>query len=462
MNLEKFKVDAFFLISILIVMTAILTWVMPGGQYERVEQDGRQVVVEGSFTPIANEPQKLFDVLKSPIKGFAESSGIVFFILIIGGFFAILDKTGVVNILIKNLALFFSSHPTLKALYVPALLSIVSLGGAIIGLGEELVALIPLIIAISLVLGYDTIVAVAIALVGSAVGFSAGFLNPFNVGIAQGIAELPLYSGMGYRIFVWIVLTTIGIVFVTKYALKVQKNPKASLSYNIDLEKRKNLKISDKNEKMDFSHKLIVISFIGGLIILVFGVLKYGWYIEEIAALFLGLAVLTGILNKMNPLEISESFAKGAGSLIKVAIFIAFARAIVIVAQDGNIMDPILFGLAKFFSNFHPIVSSQFMYLSHNILTFFVVSSSGQAVLTMPILAPLSDLIGLSRQITILAYQLGQGIFHIFMPTSPLVLAILGIANVSLTTWFKWCWKLVLIIVIACMILLIPPYFMGW
>lgn len=462
MNLEKFRVDAFFIISILIVLTAILTWVMPGGQYERVEQDGRQIVVEGSFTPIPNEPQTLFDVLKAPVKGFADTANIIFFVLVIGGFFAILDKTGVVNVIIKNMALFFNSHRTLKTLFVPTIMLITSLGGAILGLGEELIVMIPLFVSISLILGYDSIVAAAITLLGAATGYASAFLNPFNVGIAQGIAELPLYSGIGYRFFVWVIFTLISIIFTTRYAIKVEKNPKTSLTYKTDLEKRKDLKVVDKKQKMDLNHKLIIVSFIGGLFLLVFGVIKYGWYINEISALFLGLAVLTAILNRMKPINISTAFADGAASLIKIAIFIAFARAIVIVANDGNILDPILNALASVFSRVHPLISAELMLLSHSFLSFFIGSSSGEAVLTIPILAPLSDLIGLSRQITILAYQLGHGIVQIFVPTSPIVLAILGLAGVSLSQWFKWCWKLVLILTITAMLLLIPPYFMGW
>jgi uncharacterized ion transporter superfamily protein YfcC len=461
-KMEKFKLDAFFLITMLILVTAVLTWVLPGGTYDRVEQDGRQVVVEGTYQTVDSDPQGVFDVLKSPIKGFEQTAEIIFFILIIGGFFSVLEKTGTIGIIIKNMALFFNSHETIKMFYIPVLMTLISLGGAILGLGEELIVLTPLIISISLVLGYDTIVGISISLVAAATGYSAGFLNPFNVGIAQGVAEIPLYSGIGYRLIVWIVFTGIAIFFTMRYAMKIQKNPELSLTAKMDKEKRKEIKILEKTDKVTLAHKLIMFAFGGALILLVWGIVKQGWYIQEIAALFLGLSFLTAVIYRMNPAETSSAFARGAASLVKISIFIAFARAIVIVAGDGKILDPILHGLVYVFSKFHPIVSSQFMFIAHSIISFFVVSSSGQAVLTIPILAPLSDLIGLSRQITVLAFQLGQGIIHIFIPTSPIVLAILGIGRVSLSDWFSWCWKLVLILTITAMLLLIPPYFMGW
>ncbi len=465
MKLKKVRLPhTLVLIYAMVVLTVIATWIVPGGAYERVEKEGRTIPVEDSFHFIERQPQGIGALFISPIKGFMEASYIIVFIFVVGGAFAVIQKTGAVTAFINNLALKFGESKALRVLLIPVTMVIFSLGGAIFGMCEETMPFVLIFVPLALSLGYDTIVGVSIPFVGAAAGFAGAFFNPFTVGIAQGIAGLPLYSGMGYRIIIWALGTAIAVFIVMRYASRVLKNPKVSPTYKEDQERKKSLDldIANKEEiKLTGIHKRVLILFLLGMALLVFGILHYKWYINEIAGLFLALGLLSGIVGRLKSEELARSFVDGAKDMINAALIIGCARAILVVAMDGKILDTTLFYMAKAISNFHPIISSQLMFICQCIINFFVHSGTAQAALTMPIMAPLGDLVGITRQTTVFAFQLAEYINPV-LPTSGVTMGVLGLARLKWEKWAKWLIPLLIIWMIFGFLSLIPPVLMHW
>ncbi len=464
MAIKKTKLPhTLVLIYAMVVLTAIATWIVPGGEYQRVEKDGRTIPVAGSFQFGEHQPQGLGALFISPVKGFIEAAPIIIFIFVVGGAFAVIQKTGAITVFIQSLALKFGQSKALRALLIPVTMVIFSLGGAVFGMCEETMPFVLIFVPLALSLGYDTIVGVCIPFVGAASGFAGAFFNPFTVGIAQGIAGLPLYSGIGYRLAVWAVGTAIAIAVVMRYASKVLKNPRISPSYEEDREKKGGLELDLSVEKVKIlrSHKLVLILFLLGMALLVFGILRYKWYINEIAGLFLALGILSGILGRLNAEELAGAFVSGAKDMINAALIIGCARAILVVAMDGKILDTTLYYMAKAISGFHPILSSQLMFVCQCIINFFVHSGTAQAALTMPIMAPLGDLVGITRQTSVFAFQLAEYINPV-LPTSGVTMGVLGLARLSWEKWAKWLIPLLLLWVFFGFLSLIPPVLMRW
>jgi uncharacterized ion transporter superfamily protein YfcC len=464
-KLRKIKLPhTLVLIYIMVVLTVIATWVVPGGEYQRIEKDGRTIPVADSFQFAEGRPQGLGALFISPIKGFIEAAYIIVFVFVVGGAFAIIQVTGAITAFIHNLALKFGESKALRALLIPVTMIIFSLGGAVFGMCEETMPFVLIFVPLALSLGYDTIVGVSIPFVGAAAGFAGAFFNPFTVGIAQGIADIPLYSGLGYRVIIWTIGTAIAIFIVMRYASRLLKNPKISPTYEEDQEKRTSLDLDTPDkEKVDLlgRHKLVLYFFLGGMILLVFGILKFKWYINEIAGLFLALGIISGILGRLNSEKIAKAFVAGAKDMINAALIIGCARAILVVATDGKILDTALYYMAQSISRFHPIISSQLMFVCQCVINFFVHSGTAQAALTMPIMAPLGDLVGITRQTTVFAFQLAEYINPI-LPTSGVTMGVLGLARLRWEKWAKWFLPLLIIWVLFGFLTLIPPVLTHW
>lgn len=461
----KFRVpNTYLLIFSLLVIIAALTWIIPGGKYDRMVVDGREVVVQNSFKYIKNDPQGLFAIFIAPLKGFVEAAMIIGFVLIVGGAFNVLAKTDAINSLINKLAKAHKNSKLLQKLFIPVLLLMFSLGGATFGMNEEIIPFVLIIVPICLALGYDSIVGVAIPLVGAHIGFASAFLNPFNVGIAQGIAEVPLFSGIGYRVISWAISTSVAILFLLWYVKKLSKNPKISPTWNEDEERRKNEHFEvmyNNNNHFSLKHKAVLATFVLSLVMLVVGVVELHWFIEEIAAMFFIMGIVVGIIGGLKSEAIIKAFIEGAKDLVGTAFIIALARATLVISRDGQIIDTILYGLSPFIQSSSPIFASQKMFVVQAIINFFVHSGSGQAALTMPIMAPLSDLAGVSRQTAILAFQFGE-YTNIIIPTSAVTMGALSMAKVPWEKWAKWAIPLMVILFILGFILLIPPNLIGW
>jgi len=452
------------LIYVMVVLTVALTWIVPGGEYQRVEKDGRTVPVAGSYHRVASQPQGLGGLFVSPARGFIDAAAIIAILFIVGGSFNVIQQTGAVSGVIHNIAFAFGRNRALRVLLIPVVMVLFSLGGGVWGMCEETMPFILIFVPLALSLGYDTIVGVAMCFVGAAAGFAGAFFNPFTVGIAQGLAGLPLYSGLGYRLAVWAVGTAIAVAVVMRYAARVHKDPRISPTYEEDQEKRKKLSVNGpvlERVALTGAQKRVLAVFVAGFAVMVFGILRYKWYINEIAGVFLAMGVLAGLAGRLKGDEFGRAFVEGAKDMVNAALIIGTARALLIVAQDGKIMDTLLAGMAGAISQLHPVLSAQIMFLSQCVINFFVHSGTAQAALTIPIMAPLGDLVGITRQTAVFAFQLAEYINPI-LPTSGVTMGVLGLAGLRWEKWAKWMAPLVILWTLFALLSLVPPVLMKW
>jgi uncharacterized ion transporter superfamily protein YfcC len=465
MRLKSFRLPhTLILIYLMVVAAAVATWIVPGGQYQRVEQNGRTVPVADSFQFVDHKPQGLGALFVSPIQGFVQASAIIAFVLIMGGVFTVVQKTGAIDAGIGGLAGRFGRSRTLRALFIPVTMIVFSLGGAVFGMCEEAMPFVLVFVPLAVSLGYDRIVGTAIPFVGAAAGFAGAFFNPFTVGIAQGIAGLPLYSGLAYRLVVWAIGTAIAIVFVTRYANRVRKDARKSLTYEEDAEFRQAAVAptgASERTPMTGSHKAVLLLFLAGMVLLVFGILKLKWYINEIAGLFLALGILAGLVGRLKSDDMARAFVDGAKDMVNTAFIIGIARALLIVATDGRIMDTLLHAMAGSIAHVHPVFSAQLMFAGQCVINFFVHSGTAQAALTMPIMAPLGDLVGITRQTSVFAFQLAEYINPI-LPTSGVTMGVLGLAKMRWEKWAKWFLPLMAAWVVFALLALIPAVLTKW
>ncbi len=449
------------IIAVIIAIVAVATYIIPGGAYETtVNESGKTVVVNGTFKYIQSQPQNIFKVLQAPIQGIVEGAEIIAFLFIVGGAFSVISKTKAIDFGILRIVEIFKGK---EILVLPILIFMFSLGGATFGMSEESVAFIAILLPLVLALGYDSIVAMCVTYLACNLGFSSAMLNPFTVGIGQSIAEVPLYSGVEYRTIIWFITTAVGCAFVMIYAMKIKKNPKLSPVFESDQIKHEKLKdIQSESEEFTTSHKIIVLSLFIGIGIIVYGVLKLEFWIPEIAGIFLAVGLISGIVGKLEPNEMASAFTEGAKDMIGAAILIGFARSIMIIAQNANIIDTILFNLSNAIGHLPSLIAAYIMLPIQMFINFFVNSGSGQAALTMPILAPLGDLVGISRQLTVLIYQLGDGFSNAMFPTSGVLIACLGIAGIPYGKWLKWIIPLQIILFICSLGFITVATLIGW
>ena len=463
MTTKKFKLPhTFVLLFIILALIAAATWLVPGGKYETHLVNGKQLIDPSSFHYIASAPQGVTALMKAPIKGFVDAALIIGFVLIVGGAFSVLQKTEAVDSMIKSLARAHDSSVFIQKALIPVFVTMFSIGGATFGMNEEAIPFILIFVPLALALGYDTVTGVSIPFLGSQVGFSAAFLNPFNVGIAQGIAGVPVFSGWGYRLIVWLIATVITIAFLMWYAARVKKTPELSPTYALDLEKRREQPHGlGEFHGMTGRHKLVLAIFVGSLAIMVGGVVGYDWYIDEIAALFLTMGIVIGLVGKLDSTQIVEGFIQGARDLVGTALVIALARGTMILARDAHIIDTMLHSLMPLVQSSSPIFAAWKMFGIQTVINFFIHSGSGQAALTMPIMAPLADLVGVTRQTAILAFQFGEFTTPM-IPTSGITVGVLALARIPWITWAKWMVPLQLIYAALALALLVPPCLMVW
>ncbi|MFJ7978119.1 YfcC family protein [Peribacillus sp. NPDC096379] len=446
---KALNINAFVLLFFVIVISAILTYIVPAGEFDRVEKDGRTLVVPDSFTLTESSPVGFFNIFTSIHSGMIDGAGIIFFVLIIGGAFGILKATGALDALIVNITRKLANR---ELLLIPVLMLFFSVGGTLMGMAEETIVYIAIITPVAIALKLDAMVGFAIVSLGANIGFMSAVLNPFNIGVAQSIAELPTFSGIGLRLVLFATLYIAGVLYVYRYAKKVKSNPE--LRYLGKYQEGNQVEV-DTNLRLTIRHKWILTIFLLNFVVLIFGVIKFGWYITEIAGLFLLFGVLIGIVGKLNPNNIADSFIDGAKDLIGGALIIGFAQAILVVIQDGKLIDSILYFASTFLSQLSPILNAIGMFFLQLSLNFLVPSGSGQAALTMPILAPLSDLVGVTRQTAVLAFQLGDGISNSLFPTSGVLLAGLAVAGIPFTKWIKWILPFIFIQIVISIIFLI-------
>ncbi len=450
-----FKVPHTYVILFIVIMImSVLTYIVPAGEFDRVEDPntGRNVVAADSFHEVESNPTSFFDLFQSVPKGMNAASSIVFFIFIVGGAFQIITATGAIEGGIAKTALAMKGKETLM---IPVFLVIFSIAGGTFGLAEEAIVFVPIGIALARALGYDAITGTAMITLGAACGFTSGFMNPFTVGVAQGIAELPLFSGMTFRLVILVVMLVITTAYVMRYASKVKADPSQSIVYALEQEEKHMIIDLSDIPKLESQHYLVLLDVAVGFGFIIWGVFNAGWYITEIASTFLAMGIIGGFLGKLGPTKIAQEFVAGARGIVFGALVVGIARGILVVMQDGFIVDSIINGLAASIQTLPSSISVLGMYAVQVVINFFIPSGSGQAAATMPIMAPLSDLIGVNRQVAVTAYQLGDGFTNSIIPTSAALMGVLSVAKISYEKWVKFLWPLMVIWLIVGSVILI-------
>ena len=474
---KKFQMPHTYIIIFgVILFAAILTMFIPLGKYETKEitytmngeEKTRPVLDPDSFEYVLDENGNrvtkvapifgtedfggqgilnyVFEGLTTGNKN-GTAVGIIAFILVVGGSFGIVLRTGAVE---GGIMRVISMTNGKEIFLVPILTVLFSLGGAVFGMGEEAIPFVMILVPMFIAMGYDAVVGIMCSYVATQIGFGTSWQNPFGLAVAQGIAGIPVMSGAWFRIPLWIIFTALTCVFTMRYAAKVKKNPKLSVAYESDQEYREDF---EKNGKADipftFGHKLVLLTILICMIWTIWGVVTQGYYIPEIASQFFVMGLVSGIiglifhLNGMQINDIPRAFDHGAADLLGAAMCVGMAQGIIIIlggtsATDGTVLNTILYTISNGMKNFPPVISAWLMYVFQSVFNFFVVSGSGQAALTMPIMAPLADLVGVERQVAVLAYQLGDAFTNFIVPTSGCLLGALAAAKLEWGQWAKF------------------------
>ena len=457
----------FTIVFALIVLAAALTWVVPAGEYLRHTEGGREVVVADSYHRTDAAPQT-WQVFSALFNGFVDKADIIVFILMVGGAFWILNNSHAIDVgvmaflrRVQRLSRFkLIKKLGVNNIIITLVMLLFSLFGAIFGMSEETIAFVVVFIPLAIQMGYDSIVGVCMCYVAAHVGFAGAMLNPFTIGIAQGIAGLPLFSGLEYRLFCWIVLTILGIAFVLWYAARVKAKPERSPVHKLDdywRERQQNT----GNSTLSTRQALILVLLLLTIVALVVGVLVWHWYIAEISALFLAMGILSGMLDRQGADGIAKLFLAGCKDILSAALVVGLASGIIFILRDGHIIDTLLYGLTRSLASAGEVTSLGIMYLFQTALNLVMPSGSAKAALTMPIMTQFADLIDVSRQTTVLAFQFGDGFTNMLTPTSGVLIGVLGMARIPYGTWLKWVWKFILALIIIGFILMLPTLWLD-
>lgn len=519
----------YVIIFCIIVVVAIMTWFVPGGQFDRetkILDNGitSEVIVQNSFHYTQNKPQT-WEVFSALFEGFVDKADIIVFILLIGGAFWILSSTKAIDLGIYwflDRAKKLEKYRFIKFLGVyPIMLTLITLMfsffGAIYGMSEETIAFVVIFVPLSISMGYDSIVGLCICYVAASLGFAGAMLNPFTIGIAQGLSNLPLFSGLEYRFVCWLIITFVGTVFILRYAKKIKQSPEKSVMYTLDGYWREKHHEEEREDITYFTPKsawivwglilvalmiydtiyplstltvashtvslpLLPILTLGfcifgylslkksvhffilqllGLTIglLIVGVMSYDWYIMEIATLFFAMGILTGLAYNFTPNKICQLFTEGTKDILSTALVVGLAGGIIFILNHGQIIDTLLYLAAKSMGNWGRLASLQMMYVLQTIINVLIPSGSAKAALTMPIMSQFSDIIGVSRQATVMAFQFGDGFTNMITPTSGVLIGALGVAHIPYDKWLRWVTPFIVLLILLGALLLLPTLY---
>jgi uncharacterized ion transporter superfamily protein YfcC len=441
---SRFKVPHTLVILFgMVTLAWVLSCLLPTGSFERVENAaGRLQVVPGSFKTTPDAPAlSSLAILTAIPKGFSGAHEIIFFVFIIGGAFAVLRATGAVDAALGAIIRHWGNRPFWL---VAGGTTLFAVGSSTIGFGEEYFPFVPVLITLALALRYDRITAVAIIMLGYGVGYGAALINPFTVLIAQDIAGLQPSSGLWYRLVLMAVFLPIGIHHIWSYAKKVGRDPAASLLPDVSalegasLSSSRNGKSAADYPPMTTTHKLVLAAVAGSQVVLVYGLSRWNWYMVEMGAVFIALTVVIAIIARLSPDRTAVEFGEGAASLTSTALLIGVARGIQVVLNEGGIVDTMVHAISVPLQELPGALSAVGMFFVQSLANFFIPSGSGQAYVTMPIMAPLADLVGVSRQVAVLAFQFGDGFSNILVPTQAVIVGALAIAGVPYDRWLRF------------------------
>lgn len=425
--------DSLVLIFGMIVVALVATWLLPTGVFEReVLENGRESVVAGTYHLVEADALPWYAFLTKIPKGMELAADIIFFVFIVGGVIGVLRATGAIDALIGASIHGLGHRPVILVAGMVALLAV---GSSTIGMAEEYMPFIPVLVTMCLALRMDAVAAVAIIYVGAGIGYGAAAYNPFTVGVAQGVAELDLGSG---HLFRWVFLAAclpVAVHHILRYGRRVQADPERSLVRDVDYSSGYELP-----EDVAFTGRRALILGLGVVAIgvFVYGSSQHGWYFTELAGLFLGMALICGVVAPLSPNVMAREFCKGAAEMTTTALLIGFARTIEVVLTDATVIDTVVNAAAQPLQQLGAEGAAVGMLGVQTVCNFFIPSGSGQAYVTMPIMTPLADLTGVSRQAAVLAYQIGDGFTNMLVPTNALLMGMLGLARVPYQRWLRF------------------------
>lgn len=429
----------FVILLVIIALAAIATWVVPAGEYDRVldEASGKMIIDPDSFHYIEKSPVNPFKMFVCLEEGLIQAANITFFIFCAFSSLFLLEKTGAIDAAIALMVKKTNSHPKYATVIIVAVMIILALWGSTGTMSyEEIIAFIPIFVCVSTALGYDAMTGVAISVIPVGVGFAAATVNPFTIGVAQTIAELPMFSGLGYRVLILAVMTGATIAYVMWYANRVKKDPSKSLTYGIDIS---DMTVDEERlaTPMTTERKLSLLALFIGVGTMAYGLICLHWYLNECAATLLIMAIIIGIINHWNANKIATTLVSGLEKSILSALTVGVARAVLVVMTHGQIVDTLIHSCVSLIQDLSLYASGVGMLIFQTLLNFLIPSGSGQAAVSMPIMTPIADIIGMNRQIAVLIFQFGDGFSNLIWPTSFMVVAC-AMAKIPLNKYYKW------------------------
>lgn len=430
----------YVILFVFTALSALATHFIPAGLYDRIKlPNGRSAIDPASYHLVPATPVSFEEFMMAFPRGLIDAAVVVFFTFIIGGMFMVIRRTGVIDVAVDKLTRRFANH---SILILPVLMVTFSVVATLIGTQELALVYVPVILPLMIALRFDSVTAVGVALLATTAGFTSGVLNPINTGLGQTIASIPVYSGAGLRTMLFIALVSAAVLYLMRYSLRVRANPALSLMAGDarEAEKRLAYQHDDVGEPMHFTQRQFWagLTALGFFSVMVWGVLTRHWFMIEMAGLFILMGISVGLIAGLSTTRICEAFNEGFRDVLVGAMIVGFARAVAVMLEEGQVMDTLVLWLGNMVGSFPHTLSAVGMFFAQLAFNFVIPSGSGQALVTMPIMAPLSDLIGVTRQNAVLAYQLGDGLSNIFYPTSGYFMATLAIGGVSWDRWIRF------------------------
>jgi|TARA_R100000049_G_scaffold5216_1_gene14243 uncharacterized ion transporter superfamily protein YfcC len=449
---------AYSILFLLIILMAGLTWIMPAGKFDREmnEAVGREVAVAGTYHEVEPNPQGIVEVMLAPGAGFydpdsyaANAIDVALFVLFLGGFLGVVNATGAIDTGIRSAMVHLKGH---EIWMIPILMSLFAIGGTTYGMAEETLAFYALLIPVMMAAGYDSVTGVAIILIGAGIGVLGSTINPFATVIAANAAGIPFTDGIIPRFVILLGGLVICIAYVMVYAHRVKQDPsRSAVAKQLEEHKAFFLKRQAAEEHSDHLtgiQSVVLVLFALTFAVMIWGVSSQGWWMAQMGALFLGSAIVIGVIARLGEKGLTSHFVDGARELLGVALVVGLARGIVVIMENGLIADTMLHSAAQALDGMGGLAFINLMFWIEAAMSFLVPSSSGLAVLSMPILAPLADFAGVGRDLVVTAYQSANGLVNFINPTFAVVVGGLAIGRVSYDRWLAFVWPLLVILVL--------------
>lgn len=461
-NLTKKKwsmPDAYVILFGMLVIFTILTYILPAGQFVRETVNGITVVVPGSFETVQSSPVGFFDVFLAIQEGMIKGGGTIFLVLIIGGAFAVIESTGAIDASILKAIDKTKNREILLISIVAVMFSFIGLLGASVA---AVIAFVPIGVMLAKRLKLDAMVGMSMIYLGAYAGFNTSFFDPLTIGLAQEIAQVPIFSGMGFRFIIYLTVLSVTIIYIARYARKVKKNPLNGVLGDDPFPETTKKSTLDPNTPFTNLHKLVLTWFVGGILFYILGVFLWSWGLNEMSALFIIIAVGTAILARINANRFVKIFFDGAKGILYGALIIGMARSIVVVLENGKILDTIVNGLASVMEPFSSVAGALVMYFVNLLFSLIITSGSGHAVIVMPIMTPLADFMDITRQVAVQAFKFADGFTNCITPASGILMACLAVSGIPFTKWFRFMLPLFTIWVILGAIFIVIAALMNW